>query len=305
MPRVGRDREKNKRMPKGWTPIGNAVYFVPTNKADQRIVQLATGGKVLPSGAVEGGKKSMRLGALNDHNECATTYKERIVDARQQRDEAEPGTIAALCHRALTEILPTFESEDTHAEKKRHWEWLWRDHGRRPYARSLHEAGVDMRRFFSALDVQRHIDECSETRPVAANREVESWDMMFGAAHTRWGLTTYNPCAGVEKNPEVGRDALPSDADLYASEQRDQEGNASHGVYRELAPPMRFVVSMYRYYGRRRGETLRLTLADVLEPVHGVKRFLETSWVSHTLTGDMARAARARELRARSGRAHV
>lgn len=262
MPRVGRNREKHKRLPKGWTPIGSAVYFVPTNKADLEIVRLATGGRVV-DGKVEGGKKSLRLGPLADHNVCSVTYKERIVDAREARDVAMPGTVGELAFMALRDILPTFENEATAGEKKRHWTALRERFGHKPYARSVHEAALEPRKYFSALDVQKHLDDCANTRHVAANREVDSWSMAFQWARNRWGRTEYNPCAGVEKNPEASRDTLPTHDAVYKGSEQDESGAVTRGVYRELSPPMRFVVNMYRYYGRRRGETLRLTLADI------------------------------------------
>lgn len=242
MARVGRNREKHKRMLKGWTPIGGAVYFVPTNKADLAIVLQATGGK-----------KSLRLGALNDHNGCAATFTEKIVNARRARDEAEPGSVGELVMLAFRDILPTVESPKTREEWTRYWNELRAKYGHKPYARSIHEAALDPRKYFSALDVQAFIDAGAESRPVAANRAVDAWAIIFDWARNRWGRTEYNPCRGVEKNDEEARDVLPQHQDLYRE----------RSIYRQLSPPARFILNMYRYYGRRRGETLRLTLADV------------------------------------------
>jgi hypothetical protein len=250
MLRVGRNRTKNKRMPKGWTPIGNAVYFVPTNAADLEIVMRETGGK-----------KSLRLGALADHNECAATYAAKVVKAREARDVAQPGTVGELVYLARRDILPTIQSEVTKAERKRHWSALEGKFGAKPYARNVYEASRD-RSYFTALDVQAHLDGCSETRPVAANREVDSWALIFDWARNRWGRTEYNPCRGVEKNPEEPRDTLPDHVAVYKGSATSEDGEITRGIYRQLDPPARFVVNMYRYYGRRQGESLRLTLGD-------------------------------------------
>jgi hypothetical protein len=102
------------------------------------------------------------------------------------------------------------------------------------------------------MDLQRHLDDCSETRPVAANREVKSWSLVFKWGIARWGLTTFNPCVGAMTNPEHPRDVAPTDAMIF--------GRA--GPYRKLTVPGRFVVAMYRYYGRRKGETIKLQLSS-------------------------------------------
>lgn len=252
MPRVGRNRTKHTRLPKGWTPIGNVMYFVPTNKADLEIVVRVTGGK-----------KSLTLGPLADHNACSTTYKEKIVDQRQARDDAVPGTIGELVFLAFRDIMPTIESVKTRIERKRHWNELNTRAGHKPYARSIHEAGMHPRKYFSALDVQAFVDESSTTRPIAANRAVDSWSLLFMWGRNRWGRTEYNPCRGIEKNGEDPRDVLPDHVEIYKGVRAGDDGQAMpRGIYRQLSPPARFILNMYRYYGRRRGETLRLTLTD-------------------------------------------
>lgn len=261
MRRVGRNRTKNTRLLTGWTPIGSGIYFVPTNAADIDIVRLATGGAV-KDGKVVGGKKSMRLGPRHDHNACALTYTEKIVRARADRDEAVPGTIGELVFLGFRDILPTIENKDTRTERTRHWNALKAQHGSKPYARSIHEAAMRPRHFFTALNVQKHIDDSEETRPVSANREIDSWALLFHWARNRWGLTEYNPCVGIDKNDEEPRDVLPEHDALYKGTVAE-DGTMPRGIYRQLDPPARFILNMYRYYGRRRGETLRLMLSDV------------------------------------------
>ena len=69
MLRVGRNREKNKRMPKGWAPSASGViYFRPTNAGDREIVKAITKGPL-----------SLRLGATMD--EASTTFARLIVAA--------------------------------------------------------------------------------------------------------------------------------------------------------------------------------------------------------------------------------
>jgi hypothetical protein len=101
MARVGRTRQKNSRLPKGWSPAKNGViYFRPTSKADAEIVRAITGGPL-----------SLRLGAT--HDEAAATYARLIVKPRLQADTAEPGTVADLCRRARLDFLPKIKSDKT------------------------------------------------------------------------------------------------------------------------------------------------------------------------------------------------
>lgn len=241
MTRVGRDRVKHKRLPKGWSPAKNGVmYFRPTNADDKAIVKALTGGPM-----------SVRLGLIADHDGCATVYADLIVKARKKASDATPGTIAEIVDRGERELLPDIEHPKTREETARYLNELGTFFGTRRYAKTVYDAsratdGASLR----SMDVQRHVDACKKTRPVAVNRWVDAGDLLFTWAITRWGLTEYNPFAGVMKNRERPRTTVPSDKAVFG---RD-------GVYRRLDPPMRFVVAMYRLYGRRKGETLKLLL---------------------------------------------
>lgn len=239
MARVGRNRTVNLRLPKGWKLVRGVVYFVPTNAEDRELVARITGGK-----------GSMRLGA--SHNEAAETYARLIVAARGKRDSVEPGTVAELCQRARDEFLPTIKHEPTRKERGRHLDALEKLFGGLRYARTTHDADrAPPGTVLTAAAVQRHIYAGRETRPVAANREVKTWLIVFRWARAPWGIVTdYNPCAGLMMNPERARDVVPKDDRL-------------HRVYRRCDPPVRFLIAMIRYYGRRRVETLRLQLSAV------------------------------------------
>jgi hypothetical protein len=236
MLRVGRNREKHKRLPKGWAPSrAGVIYFRPTNAADKAIVKAITRGPL-----------SLRLGA--DHNEAAETYARLVVAARTREAAVVPGTIGELVDRARRDYLPKIDNPETRAWRARHVEALGKLFGSRRYARTVHEATKAPGTFLMALDVQRHLDE-NQHRAKAANREAKTWSIVFAEARRRWGLTEYNPCQGLDFNPEPPREVLPDAAALFR-------------VWRRLDPPMRFAAAMIRHYGRRRGEILRLTLSD-------------------------------------------
>jgi site-specific recombinase XerD len=244
MPRVGRNRTKNKRLPVGWKLVRGVFHFVPTNAGDLAIVQ-----------RLNPGKKSMRLGA--SHNEAAEAYAKLIVAAREKRDCAEEGTVGELVQRAREEILPTIRHALTRKERERHLDALEQLAKGMRYAGTVYDAdrappGTVLR----AFHIQRHLHACAhpaegvKPRPIAANREVATWRMVFQWARAPWGLTEYNPCDGLKMNEEAPRTALPSDDRLRR-------------VYRRVDPPIRFLIAMIRRYGRRRVELLRLQLSSV------------------------------------------
>lgn len=254
MPRVGRDRTKNQRMPLGWgygarskrTGV-RTIYFRPTNKADKKIVRTITGGPL-----------SIRLGAT--HDEAATTYAALIVAARGNESEVIPGHVSELVDCARRKYLPKIKNEETRAWRARHVDELEREFGKRPYARNVIDVTKAPGRYLSAMDMQGFLDRNAETRPVSANRAMQTWRILWKEARRRWGLTEYNPCVGLEENDEVPREVLPDDRDHFFK------------AYRALDPPSRFVLALGRYYGRRRGEALRIELSGIREDgVHTVR----------------------------------
>lgn len=201
--------------------------------------------------AITGGPLSLRLGG--DHNEAAAAYARLIVVARERSEAVVPGTVGELVERAHREFLPRIENEETRAWRERHVDALGKAFGSRRYAKHVYEATKAPGAFLQAIDVQRYLDQNRE-RPAAANREVKTWGMVFAEARRRWGLTEYNPCAGLEFHEERGRRDLPAPSDRDIAR-----------AYRRLDPPMRFAVAMIRYCGRRRGEILGLTLGSAQE----------------------------------------
>jgi site-specific recombinase XerD len=240
MARVGRNREKNKRLPKGWA-YGPArkdgtrtLYFKPTNAEDRAIVKSLTGGPLV-----------LRLG--NTMDEASKVYAEQIIAARERDRAVDPTTVAELCRRARLEFLPTIENEKTREERERHIAELDRLFGRKRFARNVYEASRDTAgTYMRAMDVQRHVFEFRGKKgAVSVNRRVRTWELVFQWGRAPWGLTEYNPCEGIQPNPERPRDVLPDDRDVWK-------------LYRRLDPPARFMVAAIRFYGRRKVELLGL-----------------------------------------------
>jgi hypothetical protein len=246
MRRVGRNREKHKRLPIGWA-FGPArqdgartIYFKPTNTADRAIVKAITGGPLV-----------LRLGATMD--EASETFARLIIPARTRDLAAEPGTVAEIMQRARLEYLPSIENAKTREERERHIDALDAAFGQRRYARNVYEASKDNSGLYlRAMDAQRRLFDGRKDRPVAANREARTGELVFQWARAPWGLTEYNPFAGLTANPERPRRVVPADGSIFT-------------LYRELDVPARFMVGLIRYYGRRKVEILGLKLSDVRE----------------------------------------
>lgn len=291
MPRVGRNREKHTRLPVGWA-LGprskrtgvRTIYFRPTNLGDRAIVKAITGGPL-----------SLRLGATFD--EAHTAFDRLIVAARRKETAFAPGFVTELVDRARRDYLPTIKNEETRAWRARHIDELERTFGARRYARNVYDATkAAPGTYLVAMDAQRHIDQ-NQHRHVAVNRAVQTWKIVWDEARRRWGLTEYNPCAGLEPNDEHARETLPDDRAHFFK------------VYRALDPPARFVLALGRYYGRRRGEALRIELSGLQDDgVHTIrgkrKRELILSWDDAELELDdgrtIVRPGRLRKMVARA-----
>lgn len=249
MPRVGRDRVKHKRLPKGWAPSASGtIYFRPTNAGDKEIVKRLTGGPL-----------SLRLGAT--HDEAHGVFARLIVPARLKQTAVVTGHVSEIVDRARRDYLPKIKNEETRAWRARHVDELEREFGVRRYARNVYDATkAPAGTYLVAMDVQGHIDKCSATRHVAVNRAVQTWKILFDEARRRWGLTEYNPCAGLDPNDEFSREVLPDDRDHFFK------------VYRKLDPPTRLVLALGRYYGRRQGEARGIQMTGIREDgVHATR----------------------------------
>jgi site-specific recombinase XerD len=239
--RRGRKREKNRRFPLGWKLVDGVIYFVASNAGDRAIVQ-----------ALTGGKNSIRLGRT--HEEASEAHYRLIVSRRKERDEAEPGTVRALCvlARQEKEFLSEIKVKKTRVERTRHIRELEKLFGDKRIARSPNEAGHDTAGvFLRAMHVQMHVTASKPTRPVAVNREVRTWELLFQWARGK-GLTEYNPARDLILPEEKPRQVLPLDEDFFK-------------VYSLLDPPARFMADLIRFYGRRKAEILGLKMSDVSE----------------------------------------
>jgi hypothetical protein len=233
MARVGRDRIRHKRLPKGWAPAkSGAVYFRPTNDEDRAIVK-----------AITGGPMSLLLGpSIAAAYESPTWLK--IVADRRARDAADlvtPGTVAELCALARRpgDFLDSIEHPKTRSERERHLRELETEFGAKRYAKNVYEASRDtVGQFFRAMDAQRHLFRFKGKRGhVSANRRVRSWELLFQWARAPWGLTEYNPCEGIMEHKEKPRRVVPQDPVHLQALPRALAAGALHGGHDPLLRP--------------------------------------------------------------------
>ncbi len=97
----------------------------------------------------------------------------------------------------------------------------------------------------------KHIAEYLDQRDakVAANREIALLSTIYTHA-MRWGWTDTNPCDGVVRNPEKPRDRYITDEELEKLRQAASD-------------QFRCIIDLAYLTAMRRGDILRLTLADV------------------------------------------
>lgn len=123
---------------------------------------------------------------------------ETPVDGSAERQR--PGTVGALIERFLVEIAPR-KAKLTYRDYCIQAENLMKVFGKMPAAavRPMH--------------VAQYLDIRGEKAPIRANREVSLLSGIFSYA-MRWGAVDSNPCRGVRKHAEKGRDRYITDAEF-------------------------------------------------------------------------------------------
>lgn len=230
MLRVGRPRSKNKDLPLGVFVAKGRFYARPVNEEMRRAFAAH-----FPD------RTSAPLGA--DKAEMRKRWVKLFVFDKPP-DNAAASTVAEIIERYERDVVPTLDPKPRR-ESARYCKNMKAEFGARRYAKSEAEAATGP--FLRTMDVQRYLDR-SQSRPVAANREVKALRRMFRLARTRWGYTEYNPCLQVEYNPETPRSAYQTD-------------DAFMAVYQHASPVLQCMMDLAQMHGARRGMLMKATLA--------------------------------------------
>lgn len=125
--------------------------------------------------------------------------EQKYLDVKEET--VAKGTVAAMLDRYMREISVT-KSPRTHEDEKA-------------------EVG-HLIEFFGPMNVEvvrpkhvaKYLRERGEKASVRANREKSLLSHAFTIAMTEWGMVDMNPCLGVPRNPEYGRNRYVTDGEL-------------------------------------------------------------------------------------------
>jgi integrase len=110
--------------------------------------------------------------------------------------------------------------------------------------------------------------------PVRANREIALFSHMFNRAR-EWGLTIHsNPCAGVRKHRELGREVYVTDVQYKA-------------VWEVADEPLRNAMDLAYLTGQRPADVLRMTVDDLSDDHLNVRQGKTGKKLRIALTGEL------------------
>lgn len=234
MPAMGRPRKHHKHLPLGVKKQDGRYYCRPTNLGMREVFA-----------AKFPGRKSIAL--PGDEQEMRRAYAELFILPAKAEAAIAEGTVAELIARYRRDELPRMV-ESTRAQRDAHLVRLEKEFGARRYAKSEVEAARG--EFLRSMDVTRYLRAGESDRPVAANREIQTFSRVFRKAKTAWGYTEYNPCLQVEYNTETPRDQYIDDG-LYFK------------VYDKALPVMQCMMDIAAMCGPRPQDIRGIILTDV------------------------------------------
>lgn len=102
--------------------------------------------------------------------------------------------------------------------------------------------------YLSAVTITQHL-HANRDRASSANKDIQTLSRMFRLARVRWGLTTFNPCDGIEYLPEAPRDQYVSD-ERYAQ------------IYNVASPLLQCMLEISTQTGAREGMIFDIRIGD-------------------------------------------
>ena len=113
------------------------------------------------------------------------------------------------------------------------------------------------------------------TKKVTANREVAVFSTIFNRGR-EWGYTSAaNPCQGVHRNRELGRDKYVTDAEYRA-------------LYEKADPVLRDAMDLAYYTGQRVADVLKMKRADIHEGALWVRQAKTKAKLRIAIEGELA-----------------
>ncbi len=121
--------------------------------------------------------------------------------------------------------------------------------------------------------VRKYLD--SRTKKVTANREIAVLSTIFNRAR-EWGYTKIaNPCQGVHRNRELGRDRYVTDEEYRL-------------LYAHADPILQDAMDLAYYTGQRVGDVLRMKRADIQDGALSVRQAKTKARLRIAIEGELA-----------------
>lgn len=230
MRKMGRPRGKDKDMPPGLRQVAGRWYWRPTNAAGRDICA-----RLAP------GKTSMFAGETKA--DARKWWVKTIMAQLDAMEGSADDTVGSIIDAYFISPQYLELAEKTRKDYKAWLEQIRDRFGTARYAKS--EADAVRGDYLRRMHIAQMLDDARlEGKGPTGNRKKAALSSAFRAA-IRTGKTEYNPCDGVESNPEQARSRLPTHTD-YAK------------LRRVAQPVIRLSLLIARLTAMREGDILRM-----------------------------------------------
>ncbi|MFM9926933.1 tyrosine-type recombinase/integrase [Variovorax sp. H27-G14] len=161
-------------------------------------------------------------------------------------DDDVAGTVEEVIRKYEADELSTIKREATRTEYKGRIKRLRIAFRTKRYPKA--EVQALLPGYLSAVTVTQHL-HANRERAASANKDIQTLSRMFRLARVRWGLTTFNPCDGIEYLPEAPRDQYVSD-ERYAQ------------IYNVASPLLQCMLEISTQTGAREGMIFDIRIGD-------------------------------------------
>lgn len=251
MARMGRRRTRNHGLPPHMAQKGRCFYYV-TNDAKRRWIGL---GDDFPRALAEWAKLEGESTPQTARTfaQVAAWYRKEVLPGKAPRtradNEAELVRLEAVFGQSPIETIQP----------------------------------VDV-----ATYLERRADEDGKPAPIRANREIALLSHVINFARRRGFTAMANPCAGVKRNVEAGRDRYVDDAEFEV-------------IYGKADAVLKDALDLLLLTGQRPGDVLRMRRADLADGALRVRQGKTGTKLRITVEGELAAVLeriRARERKA-------
>lgn len=238
MPRPRTVNRKIPDLPRGMRKVGSVWYWRGTDGLTKEI--------------------DVKLRAAGLRMRCGTTpvqarvwWEKHVSPALVAAvpDDDVVGTVEEVIRKYEADELPTIKRDATRKEYEGRIRRLRLKFRTKRYART--EVQALLPDYLSAVVITQHLHE-NRDRAASANKDIQLLSRMFRLARVRWGLTTFNPCDGIEYLPETPRDQ-------YVSDERYAE------IYGVASPVLQCMLEISTQTGAREGMIFDIRIGDFNE----------------------------------------